>query len=436
MTVILHQATPVTTIADQAHIYYQWLTVCNQFTLLSTSGNWSTSKSNTNGYTAITGDPDSNKKFYSASFDGTETGYIAIRDDNYPENTTIGQIVSSSGLLHCLVLDTSVHFPTTSANITWVVFDPSISPPVFGNYFVIENPVVGQPKWQALCTVGAGCVEWMFAPLGPTIAVSYRYYMKSALDLMFGVSSPDQGWFYTWVENGELTGIGDAIGGAAPSMTLTDAAGAFTSADIGRSLTLTGSMTAANNGTFTITGVTPGTIVTYTNANGIAETFSGIYNVTSRTALWLGSLQPLHASGVSGTPQDTCCAAIFGSTTGDIENVSRVTSTPNNLCIGEIMASDFSTMTPVYFAQKRLFSGTDVCSNVFPALNARTGVADDYDVIAVTVSGDYEQTVRGVVPGVRMLNDGLENRTLISDGSTYVVQNGIGSMWIPTRPVV
>lgn len=77
----------------------------------------------------------------------------------------------------------------------------------------------------------------------------------------------------------ELNGVGDTIGGAAPNMTLTDAAGLFTPALVGLYVTLTGATTAANNGTFLITGYTSGTVITYANAAGVAEAFPGVWGI-------------------------------------------------------------------------------------------------------------------------------------------------------------
>jgi len=75
------------------------------------------------------------------------------------------------------------------------------------------------------------------------------------------------------------TGTGDTIGGAAPSMTLTDAGGAFTAADIGKFITVVGATTGANNGTFLISDVTGGTVLEYQNASGVAEAFPGTYSI-------------------------------------------------------------------------------------------------------------------------------------------------------------
>lgn len=75
------------------------------------------------------------------------------------------------------------------------------------------------------------------------------------------------------------TGDGDTIGGTAPDMTLTDAGASFAAADIGRWITIAGATTGANNGTFIISGYTSATVITYYNASGVAEAYSGTWTI-------------------------------------------------------------------------------------------------------------------------------------------------------------
>lgn len=85
--------------------------------------------------------------------------------------------------------------------------------------------------------------------------------------------------FDEFLPDAEISGTGDTIGGTAPSMTLTDAAALFTPALVGRTLILAGATSAANNGAFLITGYTSPTVITYTNAAGVAEAFTGSWGV-------------------------------------------------------------------------------------------------------------------------------------------------------------
>jgi len=73
---------------------------------------------------------------------------------------------------------------------------------------------------------------------------------------------------------GSVNGVGDTIGGAAPAMTLTDAAALFTADMVGRFITIAGATSLANNGTFLITAFTNPSLITYTNNFGVAEAFA------------------------------------------------------------------------------------------------------------------------------------------------------------------
>jgi hypothetical protein len=75
------------------------------------------------------------------------------------------------------------------------------------------------------------------------------------------------------------SGTGDTIGGTAPDMTLTDAGATFTAQDVGRYITIVGATTGANDGSFLISAFTSSTVITYQNAAGVAEAFTGTYTV-------------------------------------------------------------------------------------------------------------------------------------------------------------
>lgn len=85
---------------------------------------------------------------------------------------------------------------------------------------------------------------------------------------------------------------GDTISGTAPYMTLTIAAASFSSSMVGMSVTIAGATTGTNNGTFLITSVGSSTQITYVNASGVAEGFTGTYSVYSSdpVRLELGNL--------------------------------------------------------------------------------------------------------------------------------------------------
>jgi len=77
----------------------------------------------------------------------------------------------------------------------------------------------------------------------------------------------------------QATGTGDSFSGTAPSMTLTDSGATFLTGMIGQTVVITGSTTPANDGPFTITGVPTPTSITYQNAIGVAEAFTGTWTI-------------------------------------------------------------------------------------------------------------------------------------------------------------
>ena len=76
-------------------------------------------------------------------------------------------------------------------------------------------------------------------------------------------------------------GTGDSFTKVGSVMTLTDAAGLFVAADVGRSLSIAGAANTANNGTFTITSRISATQITYVNASGVAQAYAGNWTITS-----------------------------------------------------------------------------------------------------------------------------------------------------------
>lgn len=78
-----------------------------------------------------------------------------------------------------------------------------------------------------------------------------------------------------------VSGTGDTIGGAPPAMILTKVAGGFAPWMVGKTLTLAGATTPANNGPFTITTYISPTQIGYTNGAGFAEPFPGTWSVST-----------------------------------------------------------------------------------------------------------------------------------------------------------
>lgn len=83
----------------------------------------------------------------------------------------------------------------------------------------------------------------------------------------------------------QSTGTGDSFAVAAGVVTLTDAGASWTSADIGRFITIAGSTSPANDGEFLIEDVPTGTTLKYTNASGVTEAYSGNWEINDPYSL-------------------------------------------------------------------------------------------------------------------------------------------------------
>ena len=104
---------------------------------------------------------------------------------------------------------------------------------------------------------------------------------------------------------GITVGFGDTISGVAPTMTLTDAAGIFTAAMVGRAITLFLGISNRNNGTFIIQSFISATQITYNNPNGLAESFAG--------GIWVvrDPSTPTHISLTDVVPQTASAAFVY-----------------------------------------------------------------------------------------------------------------------------
>lgn len=365
MTTYYNQAVPIASPAEQAHYYYHWLITCCEFDVVESDGNWSSVKSGVDGYVdtaAPTNFFTTSSVFVNAAAPvGDVNRYIAIKDNNNPENTVIAQIVSVTNTT-TVVLSSSAVFSTDSIDISYTVFDPQNNPPNSSDYFVIANTVTGQPQWHAHCQLNASpTVAWTLGPIGGWDITSHTwimpntstFYMRTTVDKVHCVANPDEGWLFTWCES-----------------------------------------------------------------------------TTNRNAVWVGSLSPLHAPNTAGAASDSYYAAIFGATSAaDVNNIARSNSTADNITVGESMAADTSIIS-IYMAQKRLLSSTTDVETFTGVLNPRSSESDDYDMVAFHRSPN--QGWRGKVPGVRLTNDNIANRTTISSGATYVIENGVGSVWNAT----
>lgn len=78
-----------------------------------------------------------------------------------------------------------------------------------------------------------------------------------------------------------INGTGDSLTftGGPNTVDLVDAGASFTAADLGKQITLVGSTTPANDGTFTITAVISATQIQFVNAVGVTEAFTGTWSL-------------------------------------------------------------------------------------------------------------------------------------------------------------
>jgi len=363
--------TPSSTHQIQAHILYHWLSFVNEMTVVEANGpNWTTLF-----YSGATGVINSltTQDFYDANpvFDATFVGkHIAIRDSANPTNCFIAEITAFISPTR-LTLDSTAVLNVDSSNIEYIVFDTAV-PPSPGDFFVLQNSAVSGPRWQFRCLVNA---------------------VPSALEFEFGFSG---GW-----------DVGTT------SWLLPVSTSHWLPASVER--------------LFCVSDSQAGYVFLWSeNPPGGAA--------ADRNAIWMGSIVPFHSPSEVGVPKDLAFSAIFGSTTspGPTDNLSRDTTVADNFVVGEMLNAS-GVLTPVYLSQKRLLSsGTDTLSIAAAATNPRSAQTDDYDAIVFIRAPD--QSFRGRLPAVRLLNDVIANRTPLNGNISYVLGNGIGCLWNGKAP--
>jgi hypothetical protein len=100
-------------------------------------------------------------------------------------------------------------------------------------------------------------------------------------------------WLFVSLVAG-ATSTGDNFTGIAPTITLNDATGAaFTDADIGKWIGITGATTPANNGVFLVTAVPSATSLTFFNGLGVSEAFPGTWQLYTENDFFLDSVPVL-----------------------------------------------------------------------------------------------------------------------------------------------
>ncbi len=85
-----------------------------------------------------------------------------------------------------------------------------------------------------------------------------------------------------WIARGEKNGLGNGVSAltkVSNTMTLVSSTAAFDASDLYKTIRIADATTLANESAFVITAVNSSTSVSYTNASGVAETFSGIWTI-------------------------------------------------------------------------------------------------------------------------------------------------------------
>lgn len=362
MTIYYNQAVPCTSAAQQAHILYQWLTYCCQFPIVETSGTWSTTKTGADG------------------------------------------IISSIAPTHFLTATASfINAPAPTGDVNRYIAIRDSSHPentVIAKIVSVVNSFDVILSSSAIFSTSSTGVSYrVFDPQNSPPSVSNYFVISNLVG-----STP------LWNVHCQLN--------ATPSV-------AWTFGPIG-------GWDALAHAWIMPTCTTCFMRSTVTTSHCVADPSNGwiftwCENTTNRNGVWLGSLTPLHAPNIVGAPTDSYYSAIFGATsTANVNNFSRATTSSDNLSVGESMASD-TTIIPIYMAQKRLLSSATDVETFVSAINPRSSESDDYDFVAFHRSPNAGW--RGKVTGLRLTNDNIANRTAISAGATYVIEDGIGVVW-------
>lgn len=357
--------TPTASHQIQAHVLYHWMSFVNEMPVIEANG----PNWSTLFYSGSTGVINSStpQAFYDTNpvFDATFVGKHLAIRDSSNPSNCFIAEITAFISPTRVNLDSTAILNIDSTDVEYAVFDTA-SPPNNGDFFVVQNASTTGPTWQVRIIVNA-------AP--------------AALEFEFGFSG---GW-----------DIGTT------SWLLPVSSSHWLPSSVSR--------------TFCVSDAQVGYVFIWSEdppGGALAD----------RNALWFGSLVPFHSPSEAGVPKDLDYSAIFGSTTspGPTDNLSRDTTISDNFVVGEMLNSS-GVLTPVYMAQKTLLSSGVDSLSLASATNPRSSQTDDYDAIVFLRSPN--QSFRGRVPAVRLLNDVVANRTPLNSNNSYVLGNGIGCVW-------
>lgn len=153
---------------------------------------------------------------------------------------------------------------------------------------------------------------------------------------------------------------------------------------------------------------------------------------SNRNAAFAGAIASTHATPANGFPADSTYAGVMGSTTvPTAHNLDRTLSS-QYFSTGEVGGPDGSAVVVTKILKMYSAGASDVLTSV-ASTNPRSGATDDFDAVLGQSSSD--RCIHGYLPGVRMLNDAITNRTLVSGGAVYALGDGFGIEW-NGKPVV
>jgi hypothetical protein len=296
--------------------------------------------------------------------------YVAVRDPLNPSNTCMVAITAYISATEVQCNAPVANFQTSATGVYLRIFDSGATMAA-NNYFVFSAPTGSTPGWQASCRADgvSTTAAYELAPIGG---------FDPLTETWLGPVSP---YYYGW------TTVAQA---------------------------------------FFVVDTTQHWFFTWTEDTG------GV--LSNRCATWLGTTGSTHATPATGFPSDTSFAGILGTDGAPVNhNINRSTAVDTYLSSGHFGNDDGSGVIRGYMlVRQTLSTTTDILTMGAAAVNPRTAVTDDYDVV---LGHRSPKAIRGYVPGLRMLSDTVVNRTLISGGATYALGNGFGLAW-NGKPIV
>jgi hypothetical protein len=293
--------------------------------------------------------------FYLATFN--EGGGSAFYGHTYPYSNTAATISGANGIVldetnaRCWFGISNVNGDSCIMQWRWRTCE---SPREVANYlgtaghasFVTPSPVLASGDKIRGTTLGSN--RWVYFPVQhSTLGNGGLIIIKSdsLTSLQYTKAIATAAW----------TGAGDAIGGTAPSMTLTDAGATFSAGQVGQSITIAGATTSANNGTFVITGYTSATQITYQNLVGVAEAYTGTWNVLGVPDTNVGAAVPDKTRTRTGTAGDVTTTSATNQvnsasgafTAADIGRVIQLAGGTNNNGVYKIATVPSGTQVTV-----------------------------------------------------------------------------------------